>query len=78
MDSGGARLSRTLEAFLLRGPALFHELEQVHERLIIGVIFIGGQLAGALVQLRGHLRGFFRRTTEHDQNFGDFRNFHGN
>ena len=39
--------------------------------------FFGGELAGAFVELRGHLGGFFRRTTERDEDFGQFRNFHG-
>ena len=58
-------------------PALFHQREQVPQRLLIITTFRGGQLAGAFVQLRGHLRGFFRRTAEGDQSLGELGNFHG-
>jgi hypothetical protein len=47
------------------------------QRFLITAVFFGGELAGALIQLRGHLGGFFRRTTERDEDFGQFRNFHG-
>ena len=35
-----------------------------------------GQLTGAFVQLRGHLAGFFGRTAERNQSFGNFGDFH--
>jgi hypothetical protein len=37
---------------------------------------LGGKLAGALVQLRSHFGGLFGGTTEGDQDFGEFGDFH--
>ncbi len=56
---------------------MFHELEEVGEGFFVGAVFLGGELAGAFVELRGHFGGFFGRTTEHNENFGNFGNFHG-
>ena len=44
---------------------------------LVAAVFFGGELAGALVELRGHLGGFFRRTAEHDEDLGELGNFHG-
>ena len=62
--------------FALRRPALFHQREQVLKRFFVSATFFDGELAGALVQLLGHLGGFIRRTAECDQNLGELRNFH--
>lgn len=47
------------------------------QRVLIAAIFLRRQLAGALVELGGHLGGFFRRTTERDENLGELGNVHG-
>ena len=47
------------EAFFLRRPALFHQLEQVSQRFLVGSALLFGQLARAFVELRGHLRATF-------------------
>ncbi len=44
---------------------------------LIATAFFSGELAGAFVELRGHLGRLFRRTTERDKNLGELRNFHG-
>jgi hypothetical protein len=44
---------------------------------LVSAAGINGELAGALVELRGHGGGFFRRTTEGDEDLGEFGNFHG-
>ena len=46
------------------------------QRLLVRPVFFSGELAGALVELRGHLGGFFRRTTERDENLGKLGSFH--
>jgi hypothetical protein len=46
------------------GPALGHELEQVRHGFVVRLIPFGSELVCALAQLRGHLAGFLRRTTE--------------
>jgi len=43
---------------------------------LVTASLLGGELAGALVELRGHLRGFFSGTAEGDQNLGQFGDFH--
>ncbi len=47
------------------------------QRFLIAVAFFGGELAGALVELCGHVGGFFRRAAERGEDFGEFGNFHG-
>ena len=47
------------------------------QRFLVTAAFFGGELAGALIELRGHLGGFFRRTAEHDEDLGELGNFHG-
>ena len=44
--------------------------------MFVGLLFFGGELAGAFIELRGHVRRFVRRTAEGDKNFGEFGNFH--
>ena len=44
--------------------------------LVVGPVFLGGELAGALVELRGHVGGFFRRTTERNEDLGELGEFH--
>ena len=43
----------------------------------VSAVFLFGQLFRALVQLRGHVGGFFGRTAEGDKDFCEFGNFHG-
>ena len=62
--------------FSLRRPALLHQRQQMLQRFFVGAALLFGELAGALVQLRGHVGGFFRRTAERDEDLGQFRNFH--
>jgi len=49
----------------------------MRERVIVRTAFLFGKLAGAFVQLRSHDGGFTGGTTEGDQDFGEFGNFHG-
>ena len=41
------------------------------ERFLVGFAFVFGQLAGALVQLAGHLEGFLLRTAYRCEHGGD-------
>ena len=59
-----------------RCPTLAHEVQQVLERLLVGAAFLLGKLAGAFIQLRGHFSGFFGRTAECYQSFGQFGKLH--
>ena len=59
-------------------PSLLHQGEQMLERFLIAASFFGGKLTGALVELRGHVGGFLRRTAEGDEDLGKFGNLHGN
>ena len=54
----------------------FISVSRCLQRFLVAAAFFGGELAGALVQLRGHLGGFFRRTAERDEDLGEFGNFH--
>ena len=45
-------------------------------RFLVSAALLDGKLAGALVELRGHVGGFFRRATESDEDLGELRNFH--
>ena len=45
--------------------------------LLVRAIFLGGKLFSPLVELRGHIGGFFRRTAERDENLGELENIHG-
>ena len=49
----------------------------LHGCFVTATLF-GGELAGAFVELRGHLGGFLRRTAEGDENLGKIGSFHGN
>ena len=69
-------LTIKLKAPLLGGPALFHEGEQMVERLVVGLVPFGGELMGALVELRSHFRGLLRRTAEGDQDLCQLGDFH--
>ncbi len=44
--------------------------------LLVGAAFFGSKLMGALVELRGHLDGFFRGTAEGDKDLGELCDFH--
>ena len=46
------------------------------QRLLVRPVRFGGELAGALVELRGHLGGFLRRTAERNEDLGKLGNFH--
>ena len=82
MRAAEGKLNSQLEirdsSFALCRPALFHEREQMLQGFLIAAAFFSGELAGAFVELRGHLGGFFRRTTERDEDLGKLGNFHGN
>ena len=41
-----------------------HEGNQVLQGFLVAAAFFGGKLAGALVKLRGHVGGFFRRAAQ--------------
>jgi len=58
-------------------PALFHQREQMFQRILVAAVLFGGQLFRALVKLRGHVGGFFRRAAEGNEDLGEFGNFHG-
>jgi len=47
------------------------------QRFLVSAAFFGGELAGAFVELRGHIGGFFGGTTEGDKDLGELGNFHG-
>ena len=44
--------------------------------LFVGAAFLSGKLPGAFVELRGHLGGFFRRTTKGPERGGELFDFH--
>ena len=44
--------------------------------VLVGPVFLGGELAGALVELRGHRAGFFGGTAKRNQNLCELGNFH--
>jgi hypothetical protein len=56
---------------------LAHERKQMLQRFLVAAVLFGGKLAGALVKLRGHVGGFFRRAAERDEDLREFGNFHG-
>ena len=56
---------------------MFHQVEQMCKGFVVGTAFFGGELAGAFVELRGHVSGFLRRTAERDEDLGKVGNFHG-
>ncbi len=64
------------KSFSLCRPALFHEREQMLQRVLVAAALFGGKLAGAFVQLRGHIQGFFSGTAEGDKDLGELGNFH--
>ena len=49
----------------------------MREGLVVAAVFLGGELAGALVQLRGHCVGFFGWAAEVDKGSGKVGIFHG-
>jgi len=51
-------------------PALAHQANQMLQGFLVSTAFFSGKLAGALVELRGHFGGFFRRTAKRDENPG--------
>ena len=59
------------------GPALFHQRQQMLQGLLVAPAFFRGELAGALVELRGHPGGFLRRTAEGGEHLSQLRNLHG-
>ena len=46
------------------------------ERILVAATLLTGELAGAFIQLRRHLGGFFGWTAERNQGFGQFRYLH--
>ena len=57
-------------------PTLFHQCEQMFQRFLVSLIFFGGQLFRALVELRGHVGGFLSWAAERDEDLGKLGNFH--
>jgi len=53
------------------GPALAHEGEEVSQCFLVGTALFDGELAGALVELRGHPGGLCRGTTQRDERGGE-------
>jgi hypothetical protein len=47
------------------------------QRFLVVAAFLGGKLAGAFVELRGHLGGFLGGTAEGNEDLGKLRDFHG-
>ncbi len=62
--------------FLLRGPTLTHESQQMLQCFFVSAALLSGKLAGALVQLRGHFGGFFGWTAQRGQNLCELKNLH--
>lgn len=44
--------------------------------VLIAAAFFGGELVGTLVELRGHVGGFFGWAAEGDEHLGKLRNIH--
>jgi hypothetical protein len=55
---------------------LAHQVQQMLQGFLVAASLLGGELAGALVELRGHFGGFFGGTAEGNQNLGQFGDFH--
>ena len=51
-------------------PTLSHQAEQMAQGGFVGLGLLGGELVGALIELRGHGQGFVRRTTKGGQDAG--------
>ncbi len=47
------------------------------QRFLVAAAFFSGKLAGAFVELRGHLGGFLGGTAEGNEDLGKLRGFHG-
>ena len=55
---------------------MFHQSEQMLQGFLVVAAFFGGELAGAFVELRGHLDGFRGGTAEGDEDLGKLGDFH--
>src|SRR6266481_2310754 len=62
---------RNSKPFLFRSPALAHQFKQVGQGLVVTAAFLLSQLCGPLVELGGHLGGFFLRTAKGDEQGGE-------
>ena len=62
---------------LVRSPALLHQGQQMRKRFRVSATFRSGKLCSAFVELRGHLAGFVRRTTERDEQLRELFEFDG-
>ena len=63
--------------FLLGGPALLHEAEQMLDGFFVAAIFLYGKLLGPFIELGGHFNGFIGWATQRYQGFGKMGIFHG-
>lgn len=63
--------------FLLGGPALLHEAQQVLDGLFVAAIFLYRKLLGPFIELGGHFNGFVGWASQRYQGFGKMRIFHG-
>ena len=61
-----------LDAALLGGPALTHQLEQMREGIFVRAVFLRGQLLGTLIELGGHFGGFFWRAAKGNEQTSQF------
>jgi len=64
MGLSGAAVNRHSKSLFPGRPALTHEREQMSQGVVLVAALFGGELAGALIQLRGHVGGFLRRTAQ--------------
>ena len=55
---------------------MLHQREQMLQSFLVAAAFFGGELAGAFVELRGHLGGFRGGTAEGDEDLGKLGDFH--
>ena len=60
----------------LRRPTLSHKLEQMRQRVLVTATFLHHELIGTFFELRGHLRGLFRRAAHRHKQLCELVEFH--